>query len=221
MKNNGLTVPRNRRLRATREANTHKPVTAMPNTIWGTDMTKTWTGAGWAYVHVVIDWGTKKLLAPEASSTSRSSDWISALDKAVNLQFPDGILLDDPYELIPTIVSDNGCQPTSKAYSDYEKSLGLEHIFTSYGNPKGDADTERVIRTIKEDLLWINEFGTLEELPARLLQWQHDDNYIFPHSSLEYCTPAEYEDLWNQGKEPQNTRAMKILRNHPLFQLMK
>ena len=121
MKNNALTVPRNRQLHAKREAKTHKPVTAMPNTVWGTDMTKTRTGDGWAYVHVVIDWGTKKLLALEASLTSRTSDWIRALDKAVNLQFPDGILHDDPYGLIPSIVSDNGCQPTSKAYSDYEK----------------------------------------------------------------------------------------------------
>lgn len=220
MKNNGLTVPRNRQLRARREAKTRKPVTAMPNTVWGTDMTKTRTGDGWACVHVVIDWGTKKLLALEASLTSRTSDWIGALDRAVNLQFPDGIIQEDPYGLIPAIVSDNGCQPTSKAYSDYEKSLGLEHIFTSYCNPKGDADTERVIRTLKEDLLWINEFGTLAELQERLWQWQHDYNCIFPHSSLEYCTPVEYEELWNQGKAPQNTRAMKILRNNPLFQLM-
>lgn len=129
----------------------------MPNTVWGTDMTKTRTGDGWAYVHVVIDWGKKKLLALEASLTSWTSDWIGALDRAVNLQFPDGIIQEDPYGLIPAIVSDNGCQPTSKAYSDYEKSLGLEHIFTSYCNPKGDADTECVIRPLKEDLLWIND----------------------------------------------------------------
>ena len=28
--------------------------------------------------------------------------------------------------------------------------LGIEQIFTSYDNPKGNADTERVMRTIKE-----------------------------------------------------------------------
>ena len=220
MKDNGLTVPRNRRLRATRNADTHKPVTDMPNRIWGIDMTKAMTGDGWTYLHVVIDWGSKKLLALHVSLTSRASDWITALDRAVNMQFPNGILQDDPYGLIPAIVSDNGCQPTSKAFADYEKRLGLKHVFTSYCNPKGDADTERVIRTLKEDLLWINEFKNLAELQEKLTQWQHDYNHVFPHSSLENCTPAEYEVRWNQGTEPKNTRAKKILRDNPFFRLM-
>jgi transposase InsO family protein len=220
MKDNGLTVPRNTALRAKREPKTRKPVTDMPDTVWGTDMTKTRTAQGWAYVHVVLDWGSKKLLALEASPTSRSSDWIRAMDKAVDMQFPCGIDCSDPYLLILSIVSDNGCQPTSKAFAEYEKALGLEHIFTSYCNPKGDADTERVIRTIKEDLLWINEFKTLDELKEALGKWQHDYNHVFPHSSLEYCTPVEYEERWNCGTEPQNTRAKKILRKESLFEPM-
>jgi len=41
--------------------------------------------------------------------------------------------------------------------------LGIKQIFTSYDNPKGNAETERVIRTIKEELIWLNEFESLEE----------------------------------------------------------
>ena len=212
MKDNGLTVPRNTALRARREPKTRKPVTDMPDTVWGTDMTRTRTAQGWAYVHVVLDWGSKKLLALEASPTSRSSDWIQAMDKAVDMQFPGGIDRSNPYLLIPSIVSDNGCQPTSKAFAEYEKALGLGHVFTSYCNPKGDADTERVIRTIKEDLLWINDFKTMDELKEGLAKWQHDYNHVFPHSSLGNCTPVEYEERWYKGTEPQNTRAKKILR---------
>jgi len=33
-------------------------------------------------------------------------------------------------------------------------TLGIKQIFTSWSNPKGNADTERVIRTLKEDLVW-------------------------------------------------------------------
>jgi len=40
--------------------------------------------------------------------------------------------------------------------------LGIKQIFTSYDNPKGNAETERVIRTIKEELIWLNEFESLE-----------------------------------------------------------
>jgi len=211
MRNNGLVVPRNTRLRARREPKTRKPVTDIPNTFWGEDMTKTWTLQGWAYVHVVLDWGSKKLLALLASATSRASDWIRALDNAVNLQYPDGLDPDEQYQFIPRIVSDNGCQPTSRTFGEYERKLGLEHVFTSYDNPKGDADTERVIRTLKEDLLWLNEYKTIEELQEALNKWQHDYNNVFPHSSIANCTPVEYEERWGNGTEPQNTRAKKIL----------
>jgi hypothetical protein len=41
--------------------------------------------------------------------------------------------------------------------------LGIKQIFTSYDNPKGNAKALRVIRTIIEELIWLNEFGSLEE----------------------------------------------------------
>jgi putative transposase len=33
--------------------------------------------------------------------------------------------------------------------------LGIQQAFTSYNKPKGDADTERVLRTLKEECLWL------------------------------------------------------------------
>jgi putative transposase len=37
-------------------------------------------------------------------------------------------------------------------------TLGIQQAFTSYNNPKGNADTERVIRTLKEECLWLHEW---------------------------------------------------------------
>lgn len=221
MKNNGLQVPRRRRLRACRNDARPKPVTDIPNTIWGTDMTKIWTlSEGWCYIHVVLDWASKKLLALLASSRSSTKEWISALNMAVNLQYPNGIRQEDHYDPLPGIVSDNGCQPTSKAFHAFLKSLGLDHIRTSYNNPKGDADTERVIRTIKEDLLWTREFKTIAEVQSALDRWMHDYNNVFPHSSIANCTPVEYETRFLNGDAPTNTRASKIIEKKmktPLF----
>jgi putative transposase len=36
-------------------------------------------------------------------------------------------------------------------------TLGITQAFTSYNNPKGNADTERLMRTLKEELLWLRE----------------------------------------------------------------
>ncbi len=51
----------NRKLKAPRKAVTHKPRTVEPNRYWGIDMTKVMISTfGWIYLHVVMDWGTKK-----------------------------------------------------------------------------------------------------------------------------------------------------------------
>ena len=134
--------------------------------------------------------GIKKLLSVNPSLTSKSSDWIDTLNEAVNVQFPNGIR---EAEWLPHLVSDNGCQPTSKAFNNACRELGIEQIFASYSNPKGNADTKRVIRTLKEDLVWPREFDIVQAFAAALKQWVKDYNEDFPHSALNYETPCDYE----------------------------
>lgn len=119
----------NRKLKAPRKAVTHKPRTVEPNRYWGIDMTKVMISTfGWIYLHVVMDWGTKKLLSTHMSLTSKSADWIAALNEAVNLQFPNGIR---EASYIPELVSDHGCQPTSTAFFKACSELGIHQIFTA------------------------------------------------------------------------------------------
>ena len=107
MRQNNLLVPKNRKLKAPRKAVTHKPRTIEPNRYWGIDMTKVMIPTfGWIYLHVVIDWGTKKLLSTHMSLTSKSADWIAALNEAVNFQFPNGIR---EASYIPELISDYVC----------------------------------------------------------------------------------------------------------------
>jgi len=37
------------------------------------------------------------------------------------------------------------------------RKLGIRQAFTSYNNPKGNADTQRLMRTLKEELIWLRE----------------------------------------------------------------
>ena len=81
MKADHLLVPKNIRLKANRTRTKDKPRTEIPNEYWGIDMTKVLIpSAGWLYVHVAIDWGSKKLLSVNPSLTSKSSDWIDTLN---------------------------------------------------------------------------------------------------------------------------------------------
>ena len=79
-------------------------------------------------------------------------------------------------------------------------TLGIEQIFTSYNNPKGNADTERMMRTIKEEVVWINEFSNFQEAYALLANWiEFDYNKLYVHSALGYLSPEEFEQSFTKG----------------------
>ena len=148
---------------------------------------------GWLCLNVVVDWYTKKIVGYYLSCRSKTKDWLQAVEKAVNQQFPEGIM-ETKKEV--RLVSDNGSQPTSIRFMKTCSLLGIKQIFASYNNPKGNADTERVIRTLKEDLVWPNDFQTPFELQKALDKWIKDYNEDYPHSSLNYKTPTEFEELY-------------------------
>jgi transposase InsO family protein len=139
----------------------------------------------------VLDWYTKKIVGYDLSIQSKSQDWQCALNKAVNNQFPQGIRKHKNL----CLVSDNGCQPTSESFMKACHVLGIKQIFTSYNNPKGNADTERVIRTLKEDLIWPNDWQNPFELQQGLDKWVDEYNNDYPHSSLKHKTPCEFEKM--------------------------
>ena len=63
MKLENLLVPPNQKLKSKRTPTRSKPRTIEPNSIWGTDMTKILIpNSGWVYLHVLIDWGSKKII---------------------------------------------------------------------------------------------------------------------------------------------------------------
>lgn len=194
MRENNLLVSPESKLKAKRGSYPYrnKPHAAYPNQYWGIDMTKVLVGTcGWAYLVIVLDWYSKKIVGYSFKLHSQADDWIEALNDAISKQFSEGILSDDR-ELF--LISDNGSQPTSRRFMQECSILGIKQIFTCYNNPKGNADTERVIRTIKEDLIWLREWETPYELEDKLKEWIDCYNGDYPHSSLGYKTPNQFEN---------------------------
>lgn len=151
---NNLLATQTQNNRAKRTPTRSKPRANKPNEIWGIDMTKVMVDSwGWVYLHVALNWGSKRIVGWQLSPRSKTVDWLEALSGAVNEQFPEGIRESEGLKL----VSDNDCQPTSVSFIAACRALNVRQIFTSYNNPKGNADTERVIRTLKEDLIWPRE----------------------------------------------------------------
>lgn len=194
MKEHGLMVPRNIH-KAKRTPTRNKPRASRPRQIWGIDMTKfIIDGLGWVYLVIVLDWYTKKIVGWDLALRSKTAEWRRALDMALNREFPTGAR-DQGLKL----VSDNGSQPTSVAFMRSTGELGINQIFTSYNNPKGNADTERMIQTIKQELIWVNEFKGYEEACEKFRQWvEIDYNQLYLYKKLGHRSPEEFEAWYNR-----------------------
>jgi transposase InsO family protein len=109
---------------------------------------------------------------------------------ACNRQFPDGVLRKDQ-DLF--LVSDNGSQPTSETFMRACSVMEIKQIFASYSNPRGNADTERVIKTAKHDFVWVREFRSSSEFIEQFGLWIERYNTDRPHSTIGYRTPCDFE----------------------------
>lgn len=137
-----------------------------------------WT-YGWMYLVIVLDWYTKEIIGHCLGMQSKARDWLKALNEAVNNRFPLGIRETKREELF--WISDNGCQPTSEIFMKECSELEIKQIFTTWSNPKGNADTERVMRTLKEDIVWTNDWDNPFEFEKALEKWINDYNTDLPH----------------------------------------
>jgi putative transposase len=189
MREHHLLVPPNLKLKAKRAPTRGKPRPTRPNEWWGIDMTKVLVeGCGWVSIVVVLDWYTKAIVGYYAGGRATAQHWLAALDMAVNRQFPDGARGKGL-----SLMSDHGCQPTAIAFIEACSTLGLQKTFTSDHNPKGNADTERMMRTLKEACLWLNEWTSPFELSRALETWITYYNEHDLHSSLGYKPPRQFE----------------------------
>lgn len=192
MKKHDLLVDR-KRYKAKRTPQKEKPKPVKNNQWWGTDMTKFYINSfGWVYLVVVLDWYNKKIVGYKLNVRSKADDWIDALNMAVDTNCPLG---SREYDL--HLMSDNGSQPTSKKFENTAALLGIKHITTSYSNPKGNADTERFMRTFKEEKVYPYEYESFEEAKIEVDKFITFYNLEYPHSALGYLSPIEFEKLNN------------------------
>jgi len=170
---------------------THKPKATHKNHWWGSDMTKFYVHTvGWVYLVIVLDWFSRKIIGHRFGLRPDTQLWIDALQMAVQNECPAGSRSYDIH-----LMTDNGSQPTSQKYETVVQSLGIEHVTTSYANPKGNAEIERAIRTFKEEAIWPNEFFSYADAITtgeRTIDFYNND---YPHSMLGELSPVEFEQL--------------------------
>jgi putative transposase len=175
--------------KAKRPPTRSNPRPTKPNEWGGLDRTKVLVeGCGGVSSVVVLDWSTKALVGSSAGGRAPAHQWLAALAMAVNRQCPDGARGPGL-----SLMSDKGCQPTSLALMAACSTLGSQPAVTSDNTPKGNADTARVRRTLKEECWWLNEWTSPFRLSRALERWVTYDNEHDLHASLGSSTPRPFE----------------------------
>jgi len=88
--------------------------------------------------------------------------------------------------------TDHGPQYTGSDCADLCTEWNLDHTYAPVGRPTGNAVAERVIRTLKEEVVWLRDWDSIDELRAALEAWVKRYNEQRPHQALDWKTPAEY-----------------------------
>ena len=78
--------------------------------------------------------------------------------------------------------------PTAKRCA---RAGSSDHTFAPIGRPTGNAVVERFIRTLKEELIWLRDWDSADELRAAIAVWLHHYLHHRPHQALNWQTPIE------------------------------
>jgi len=86
---------------------------------------------------------------------------------------------------------DHGSQFMSDHFQDELRFLGITSSPAFVREPEGNGCVERFIRTLKEQLLWVRTFETVEELRLALLEFKERYNREWLIERHRYATPQQ------------------------------
>jgi transposase InsO family protein len=86
---------------------------------------------------------------------------------------------------------DHGSNYMSRDFQDEIGFLGIESSPSFVRQPQGNGVAERVIRTLKENFLWVHTFDTIEALRRGLQAFVAHDNAAWLVARHGYRTPNQ------------------------------
>ena len=106
--------------------------------------------------------------------------------------------------------SDQGLQYAATDYTARLQSVGAQISMAEVGQSAQNGYAERVIRTIKEEEVYLNDYRDLQDAREQIGRFI-DDVYLSKriHSSLGYLTPAEFEAQWRAQQKAAATARKK------------
>jgi putative transposase len=156
--------------------------------MWGTDLTSVVTGEGQAAVFVAVDHCSAECVGVHASRRADRFEALEPVKQAVRERF--GAFAKD-VAAGPRLRHDHGSQYVSHDFRAELRFLGIASSPAFVREPEGNGCAERFIRTLKENLLWVHRFETVEELRLALIAFKRTYNQGWIIERHGYRTPAQ------------------------------
>lgn len=135
------------------------------------------------YLFIIIDWYSRYIIDYELSNTLEKSFVMDTLKRALRNQKPE------------IINSDQGSHFTNPDYLNLLKASQVQVSMDGKGQALDNVRTERFFRTLKYDLIYINEFNSTRALRKALSDYIKEYNTYRPHSSIgDLCPAQEYNN---------------------------
>jgi putative transposase len=152
-----------------------------PDQVWCADITYVPMPHGHAYLCVVMDWYSRKVLGWQVSNTMDAALCRDALTAAVaqSLRLPD------------IFNTDQGSQFTSAQWISQLTELGIAISMDGKGRWMDNVFIERLWRSVKYEEIYLREHGTLPDLITGLKGWFERYNTWRPHQALGNRTPQQ------------------------------
>jgi putative transposase len=155
--------------------------------MWGTDLTTTITGQGQVAVFVAVDHCSAECVGIHAAQRATRFEALEPLRQGVRRHFGgfgEGIARG------LALRHDHGSQYMADDFQKEIAFLGIESSPAFVRAPEGNGCAERFIRTLKENLLWVRTFETVEQLRQALLEFRETYNITWLIERHGFRPPA-------------------------------
>jgi putative transposase len=164
-------------------------IAAQVDTMWGTDMTSTFTRQeGQVAIFIAVDHCSAECVGIHAAKQGPRFEALEPIRQGVRTAFgafgqnsAQGLLLRH----------DHGSQYMSQVFQEELTFLGITSSPAFVRAPEGNGCAERFIRTLKENLLWLTTFDTVEALRLALHECQRHYNETWLIGRHGYKAPAQ------------------------------
>jgi putative transposase len=160
-----------------------------PNQVWGIDFQFDETADGRRLkLFNVVDEHTREALAMRVGRTCDADQVIAVIEALVADRGAPVYLR-----------CDNGPELIAWGLRDWCRLAGFGISYIEPGTPWENPFVESFNGRARDELLNIEEFGSVAEARVIIEAWRHEYNTWRPHGSLGGLTPADYAARWTQG----------------------